>query len=216
MMFMFDVCDDELVATHNDLRRRQPVQERSRQRVARMLSAALELLETGGEEAVTTRAIAERAGIPVATVYQFFPNRDAMLQEILADLLDRRDAEGALVLATLAPRSLGEVIHALFEFHREYLETHPQLARLFYLSRSSGLIADPQQRRAQFASALHAALIEWGLLQPGTDPLVTTIAVELGDHVLELSHRAGPGRDRAVLAEGERALTNYLQDYAQR
>lgn len=179
-----------------------------------MLAAALELLESGGEEAVTTRAIAERAGIPVATVYQFFPNRDAMLQEILTDLLDRRDAEGSMVLSALAPASLGEVIHALFEFHREYLDTHPQLANLFYLSRSRGLIADPQQRRARFAEALHAALIEWRLLRADTDLLVTTMAVELGDHVLELSHRAGPGRARAVFAEGERALTKYLELYA--
>lgn len=215
MMFMFDLWDDEQVATHNALRRRQPVQERSRKRVARMLSAALELLEAGGEEAVTTRAIAERADIPVATVYQFFPNRDAMLQEILADLLDRRDAEGSLVLAALSPSSLGEVIHALFEFHREYLDTHSHMATLFYLSRSSGLIADPQQRRARFAEALHSALIEWRLLRADTDPLVTTMAVELGDHVLELSHRAGPGRDHAVLTEGERALTRYLQTYAE-
>ncbi|QLL09910.1 TetR/AcrR family transcriptional regulator [Mycobacterium vicinigordonae] len=214
---MFDVCNDEQVATHNVLRRRrQPVQERSKKRVARMLSAALELLEAGGEEAVTTRAIAERADIPVATVYQFFPNRDAVLQEILADLLDRRDAEGGMVLAALSPNSLGEVIHALFEFHREYLDTHPQMAKLFYLSRSSGLIADPQQRRARFAVALHEALIGWRLLPADADPLVTTMAVELGDHVLELSHRAGPGRDHAVLVEGERALTTYLATYARR
>ncbi|MCV7285658.1 TetR/AcrR family transcriptional regulator [Mycolicibacterium wolinskyi] len=202
------------MVTRSPLRRRQPVQERSKRRVERIRAAAMELLEADGADAVTTRAIAERADVPVATVYQFFPNRDAILQEIVLDHLDRRDADGAAVLAALNPRSLGEVIHGIFEFHYEHLRAHPHLVTLHYTSLARGLLADPRLRRAEFADALHGALLQWGLLRPGTDPLVTTVAVEMGDRVLELAYRAGPAGDRAVLAEGERALTQYLQTYA--
>lgn len=202
------------MVTHKPLRRRQPVQERSRRRVERIRAAALELLETQGVDAVTTRAIAQRAEVPVATVYQFFPNRDAILQEIVTDHLDRRDAEGAAILAALAPTSLAEVAHGIFEFHYEHLRNHPHLVNLHYTSLASGLLADPRARRAEFANALHAVLLHWGLLREGTDPLVTMVAVEMGDRLLEMAFHAGPGQDRAILTEAERALTQYLQTYA--
>ncbi len=190
------------------------MQERSRRRVERIRTAALELLETQGVDAVTTRAIAHRAEVPVATVYQFFPNRDAILQEIVSDHLDRRDAEGAAILAALAPTSLAEVAHGIFEFHYEHLRNHPHLVNLHYTSLASGLLADPRARRAEFAYALHAGLLRWGLLRVGTDPLVTMVAVEMGDRLLEMAFHAGPETDRAILTEGERALTRYLQSYA--
>ncbi|MGV0810522.1 TetR/AcrR family transcriptional regulator [Mycolicibacterium boenickei] len=202
------------MVTHKPLRRRQPVQERSRRRVERIRAAALELLETEGVDAVTTRAIAQRADVPVATVYQFFPNRDAILQEIVSDHLDRRDTEGAAILAALTPTSLAEVAHGIFEFHYEHLRNHPHLVNLHYTSLASGLLADPRVRRAEFAHALHAAMLHWGLLREDTDPLVTMVAVEMGDRLLEMAFHAGPEKDRAILTEGERALTGYLQAYA--
>lgn len=208
------MCDHLDVVTHKPLRRRQPVQERSRRRVERIRAAALELLETEGVDAVTTRAIAQRAEVPVATVYQFFPNRDAILQEIVTDHLDRRDAESAAVLAALAPTSLAEVARGIFDFHYEHLRNHPHLVNLHYTSLASGLITDPRVRRAEFANALHMGLLHWGLLREDTDPLVTLVAVEMGDRLLEMAFHAGPEKDRAILSEGQQALTQYLQAYA--
>lgn len=202
------------MVTHKPLRRRQPVQERSRRRVERIRAAALELLETQGVDAVTTRAIAQRAEVPVATVYQFFPNRDAILQEIVTDHLDRRDAEGAAILGALAPTSLAEVAHGIFEFHYQHLRNHPHLVNLHYTSLASGQLADPRARRTVFANTLHSALLHWGLLREGTDPLVTMVAVEMGDRLLEMAFHASPEKDRAILSEGAQALTQYLQTYA--
>ena len=65
--------------------RRVPAQRRSRERVEQMLRAAAELLAEGGVEALTTRSLAERTGIPVATIYRYFANRNA----IIAAYLDR-------------------------------------------------------------------------------------------------------------------------------
>lgn len=172
------------------------------------------LLESGGADAVTTRAIAERAEVPVATVYQFFPNRDAILHEIVLDHLDRRDAEVARLLQRLTPATLSDLIHGIVEFHYAHLHRHPHLVRLHYTSLARGLLDDPRVRRAQFARELHAAALDWGLLRPDTDPLVTTVAVEMGDRTLELAYHEGPPRDRAVLSEGERAVTRYLEFYA--
>src|SRR5271154_1257425 len=65
--------------------RREPVQKRSRARVDEILKAASELLADGGVDNLTTSAIAARTGIPIATIYRYFDDRDA----IIAAYLDR-------------------------------------------------------------------------------------------------------------------------------
>ena len=70
-------------------RRRTPTQVRSRERVEKILDAASQIVVAGGVEALTTRSIAEAAEIPVASLYQYFADRD----EILLALVERDTAE---------------------------------------------------------------------------------------------------------------------------
>ncbi|MFD2207465.1 TetR/AcrR family transcriptional regulator [Kiloniella antarctica] len=60
-------------------KRRLPSQERSRQRVERILEAASTLLTTNSVDKLTTRRIAEVAEVNIATLYQFFPNKEAVI-----------------------------------------------------------------------------------------------------------------------------------------
>jgi AcrR family transcriptional regulator len=59
--------------------RKRPVQQRSRVSVDAVLEAAAQVLERDGYEATTTDAVAERAGVSIGTLYQYFPNKDALL-----------------------------------------------------------------------------------------------------------------------------------------
>jgi AcrR family transcriptional regulator len=68
--------------------RRTPQQSRSEATVEAILEAAFQLLEQGGVEALTTNHIAERAGVSVGTLYQYFKGKQA----ILAALAQRRAA----------------------------------------------------------------------------------------------------------------------------
>lgn len=68
--------------------RRTPRQPRSEATVGAILEAAFQLLEAGGGEALTTNHIAERAGVSVGTLYQYFRGKRA----ILAALAQRRAA----------------------------------------------------------------------------------------------------------------------------
>lgn len=58
--------------------RRIPAQERAIARVEQILQAAAQLLVEQGVAAVTTARIAERAGVPIGSVYQYFPNKQAI------------------------------------------------------------------------------------------------------------------------------------------
>jgi AcrR family transcriptional regulator len=62
--------------------RRRPRQSRSLQRVTQVLNAAAELFSEIGYEATTTNAIATRAGIPIGSLYQFFPNKEAIAEAL--------------------------------------------------------------------------------------------------------------------------------------
>lgn len=56
--------------------RRVPKQERSRRRVEEILDAAANLFLTNGFERTTTNEVAERAGISIGSVYQYFENKE--------------------------------------------------------------------------------------------------------------------------------------------
>ena len=61
-----------------------PRQARSKFTVDVILDAAEQLLEqTGSLDTVTTRRVAARAGLSIGTLYDYFPNRDAILVELL-------------------------------------------------------------------------------------------------------------------------------------
>ena len=64
--------------------RRQPKQARSQERVHHILDVAEQLFIELGYEQTTTRAIATRAGVPVGSLYQFFP--DLFLHKIFQKL----------------------------------------------------------------------------------------------------------------------------------
>src|SRR5215472_3404324 len=72
--------------------RRIPTQDRSRQRVERILDAAAHVFTEAGFEAATTEAIAARAGTSIGSLYQFFPNKDALFSAICDRYLDKTRA----------------------------------------------------------------------------------------------------------------------------
>lgn len=67
-------------------RRKAPQQRRSRSTVESIKQAALLLLGEGGIALCTTDRIAERAGVSIGSLYQYFPNRDAILTTLYEDV----------------------------------------------------------------------------------------------------------------------------------
>ncbi|WP_222871966.1 TetR/AcrR family transcriptional regulator [Nonomuraea sp. PA05] len=66
----------------------QPSQERSRRRRTTLLNAAVGLLADGGFGAVTHRAVAQRAHLPLAATTYYFASRDQLLAEAFAQLVE--------------------------------------------------------------------------------------------------------------------------------
>lgn len=62
--------------------RRGPVQARARQTVDSIVEAAGQLLVIRGRAAITTNAVAARAGVSIGSLYQYFPNKESIFEAL--------------------------------------------------------------------------------------------------------------------------------------
>ena len=61
---------------------KKPVQQRSIQTVDTLLDAAAQILQIDGESAFNTNRVAERAGFSIGTLYQYFPNKNSIVEAL--------------------------------------------------------------------------------------------------------------------------------------
>jgi AcrR family transcriptional regulator len=101
--------------------RKIPQQSRAEQTVATILEAAARVLETKGMEGMNTNLVAQRAGVGVGSLYQYFPNKDALIVA-----LSKR--EGA-VFFTEAEGALNEPTGQKALKHLIAVSVHQQLRR---------------------------------------------------------------------------------------
>ena len=88
-------------------KRRIPRQARAAETVSAILEAAAQVLEAGGPAAFTTNAVAERAGVSIGTLYQYFGDKQAMVRA-LADREMRRTLAAVATALRGDPQASGE------------------------------------------------------------------------------------------------------------
>ncbi len=111
--------------------RRNPRQERSRATVDAILSATAQLLLTTSLESMKTSQVARRAGVSIGTVYQYFPDKEALAQALLArfDAEVLRTFEDTLARSRRAPlpRLIAELARKMVEVFRANIPLHRAL-----------------------------------------------------------------------------------------
>jgi AcrR family transcriptional regulator len=110
--------------------RRTPRQERGERRVAQLLDAAAAVIAATGYEAATMSAIAERAGAPIGSLYQFFPNKTAITHALrrkfgsdYEDLLIAMEKEASGL-------SLERLVARLLSMSVRFVHDHPAFPAL--------------------------------------------------------------------------------------
>jgi AcrR family transcriptional regulator len=89
--------------------RKQPVQARSEATVLAIYEASIQVLLSVGYRKLTTTRVAERAGVSIGTLYQYFPNRQALIRAVLERYLAEMSASIQADCRSLKGRSLDEV-----------------------------------------------------------------------------------------------------------
>ncbi len=196
--------------------RRAPRQARGRARVERILAAAAELFGTVGYEATTTNAIAERARTSIGSVYQFFPNKQAILQALANRYLaDLRPLIDVILADAGACDPLPDVVDRLIDTLAAFHATRPAFVHVFHRSLGSAeLAASAEDLNAAIVERLRGVLMarDPGLAEGRAD-LVAAVSVEVVKAMLALAASApGDGAFQArLMAETKRLLVRYLQ-----
>lgn len=100
--------------------RKLPRQARSRALVYAILDAAARILATHGREALNTNLVAEKAGVSIGSLYQYFPNRDAIIAAVAerhGHRVHHHVADLDLKAETTLENAVGRIAHSLFAAH---------------------------------------------------------------------------------------------------
>jgi|SRR3990167_2846038 len=73
--------------------RKRPMQSRSRALVEAVEQACLRILDEDGEETLTVARISEVSGVAVGSIYQYFPNKDAIITLLYERVLDQESEQ---------------------------------------------------------------------------------------------------------------------------
>ncbi|MFB9967744.1 TetR family transcriptional regulator [Sinosporangium siamense] len=205
-------CEDREGQETAPLRRR-PTQRRSARRVERMLDACAELLDEIGYEALSTTRIADRAGVAIGSVYQFFPDKKA-----IAEALTRRNVE--FFVTRVGRRFVSEdylswwaAIDAIID---EYVDMHRSVPGFRSLHFSDvvdlNLIDSTSDNNTVIAGRLRGLLLkEFGLADSEELDLAVLVAVEAGDAVLKLAFRRDPMGAPEIVDEAKKLVRGYLR-----
>jgi AcrR family transcriptional regulator len=109
--------------------RKLPRQVRSRETVRAILRAAAQVFSARGYAATTTNHIAERAGVSIGSLYEYFPSKDALLAQLLEEHLEEGEAILGQVWANLGTcKDVREVARrfarAMFDLHATDRDLH--------------------------------------------------------------------------------------------
>ena len=121
--------------------RKRPSQERSRFTVDAILEAATDILVRDGFARLTTNRIAERAGVNIASLYQYFPGKEAIVMELRRRHGDEQRAEVRQVLADRRSGSLESTLRSLVAIGVAGHARNPRLQRVFTEEPNSDFMA---------------------------------------------------------------------------
>lgn len=114
--------------------RRRPIQGRSRATVDAIVDATARILVRRGWSGLTTNHVAEKAGVSVGTLYEYFPSKEALVRQLVERHLARAESLLAERIATLAASGLAlepmvrTMVDAMIELHAD----DPRLHRVLF------------------------------------------------------------------------------------
>lgn len=191
--------------------RKQPVQQRSAKRVEQMLEACAALIDELGYDGVTTTLIAERAGVAVGSLYQFFPDKRAVVQALTKRNLDHFTTEIDRRLDWAHLEHWWDGVDEIIDIYVEMYRTVPGFARVrFGDVIDLRFIEDERDNNTVIAEKL-AGLIAAKTKLP-VDSLFRqiTIANDIGDAILALAFRRKLFGEQEMIDEAKRVVRSYL------
>ncbi|MFG2524556.1 TetR family transcriptional regulator [Streptomyces sp. NPDC048527] len=190
--------------------RRAPVQQRSAERLSRILDSCAELLDEGGYDELSTRAVAIRAGVPIGSVYRFFGNKRALVDALAERNLQHYAERIAGRLAGIPAADWRGAMDAVLDEYLGMKRTVPGFSLVDFGNQIpvGAPDAGPNHRLTDRLTELLAVHLD----RTPDDTLRRTflVAVESADALVRLAFRLDPAGDENVIAETRELLRAYL------
>jgi AcrR family transcriptional regulator len=194
--------------------RKRPLQNRSKATVDTILTATARILIKLGFDGLTTNAVAEAAGVSIGSLYQYFPNKEALVAALIESQLEIKNAQTIAELGRVARLPLGEAVRAMIELTIQNYAAQPELKRVLLeqVPRVGRMarIAELHQGTSKMVTALLTARRdELAIRNPEMAAFLLVSAIEA------IAHRATlfePARlkDPALIDEATAMVTRYL------
>jgi AcrR family transcriptional regulator len=196
--------------------RRTPRQARAQERVERILDTAEEVFVEVGFDAASTNLIASRAGTSIGSLYEFFPNKEALARALaeryvrnigkLYDTLvvDRPGVEG--------PEMVDHIIGGLDAFYRDHPGAVPLLNGRFT---SPDLAAAGEALQTALTRRIESILVgRRPDLAVAQCRLIAQVIAEQARALLAFADQVPLSQRRSVVRELEKAIVGYLRESA--
>lgn len=215
---MHEMTQDDIntICTADLEPRRVPSQDRSRKRVDAILDALAELLVERGFDAINTHHVAERADVPVGTLYQFFPNKYALVGALSRRYIERYGDILQKSLSIDEPKPKDEhILDPYTEAVANVMYQDKALAVLWAVT-----LATPELRPIEVAGLKMGHALLMSLLRSGFDHLdestleIIATTIYRASYAMLYSACQNPGEDKvAALNELKRLQNAYLKSY---
>jgi AcrR family transcriptional regulator len=205
----------ERVSQPKAVQRRVPAQERSRVRVQRILDEAAALVVDRGVEALSTREIAQAAEVPVASLYQYFADKEDVLLALAERDMAEMDEQVAADVGALEELTVADFVRTVMTAFVAVYHRRPAFVEIYLRGRTNIAVNRfGRDHNVRIAEVLRAYALDRGLADESLTPAVAMLAVEIGDRVFQLAFEHDPAGDQELIEEGITLMTAYLERYA--
>ena len=198
--------------------RRKPSQERGKEKVDVILGAAKALIGERGNDAVSMREIAKFAGIAPSSIYQYFPDKNAIIAAIMQGYFDRMQGIAELVIADI--KDVSDVASAvdtgLDQFYQLFKD-EPTLSTIW-----AGVQANTELREMDIQDSKQKAQLMAGMLCKLAPSLNKTqvrdacfLFAHLAGTTVRLALSVGSREGKRLMNELKTLITLRLQNLAE-
>ncbi len=176
-----------------------------------MLDASAELIEEVGYDALTTTLIAKRAGVAVGSLYQFFPDKRAVVQALTQRNLEKFMSAVRERLTGVDHQHWWDLVDSLLDIYLRMHREVPGFSKVHFGDAVDVRLLDDRRDNNNVVADSLTGLLTANLNLPEDQlALPIAVAVETADGLLNLAFRRSPDGDEAVVAETKYLIKGYL------
>lgn len=194
--------------------RKRPRQTRSKETVETILAATARILVKHGFDGLTTNAVAEAAGVSIGSLYQYFPNKQALVAALIERRLDDKNARTHAELARVGTLPLPEAVRTMIRLTIDNYAAAPELSRVLIeqvprVGRMARIQELHQGTLRLVAALLEARKRELAINDPEVAAFVLVASIEA---IAQRATLFQPSRltDPVLIEEATAMVTRYL------